>query len=159
MDLLATALACDITRIASIQWSWARSTQVFSWVNQSDRHHDMTHRGWSEGLGRINRWYAEQLAYLGGKLKALKEEPGSVLDNTVIYWCSDVAAGQDHNYANLRTFLLGSCGGFFKTGQHIKFNNEPHNKLMVSLMRAMGISDATQFGDAKVGTGPLPGLA
>lgn len=158
MDLLVMALACDLTRVASIQWSWARSTQVFSWVSQRDRHHDITHQGWTAGLGNVNRWYAEQLAYFGTALKSMQEGGGSVLDSTVVYWCSDVALGQDHSYTNLRTFLLGSAGGFFKTGQHIKFNNEPHNKLMVTLMRAMGIADANQFGLSTIAAGPLPGL-
>ena len=55
-------------------------------------------------------------------------------------------------------FLLGSCGGALKTGQHIHLENEPHNKLLVTLMNAMGVA-GNQFGDPTFGTGPLPGVS
>ncbi|WP_437962704.1 DUF1552 domain-containing protein (plasmid) [Sorangium sp. So ce119] len=34
-DLLATALACDLTRVASIQWSATQAGKVFTWLGQS----------------------------------------------------------------------------------------------------------------------------
>jgi len=155
MDLLALALKCDITRVASLQWSWARSNLVHSWAGATAGHHDMTHEGSSAQLTAVNAWYAQQFAYLGQALADVQDVDGTnLLDNTVIYWGSDVAYAYTHKYDNLRAFFLGSCGGALKTGQHVKVGDQPHQKLLVTLLNAMGVND-DRFGDATYGTGPL----
>jgi len=160
MDLLTLALQCDVTRVASLQWSWARSLLSFPWIGVNESHHGLSHAGASPQLSSINNWFAQQLAYLASSLLSQTEADGtSVLDNTVIWWCSDVAVGQNHAFDNMRVFLLGSCGGALKTGEHISYENgEPQNKLLVSLLNAMGVAD-NQFGDPKYEAGPLPGVA
>jgi hypothetical protein len=159
MDLLTLALSCDVTRVASIQWSWARSLLVHPWVQVGDQHHTLSHGGASDALSRINTWFSQQLAYLATSMNAIDEGNGqTLLDNSVVYWCGECAIGYNHDYNNIRAFLLGSCGGALKTGQHIHLENEPHNKLLVTLMNAMGVA-GNQFGDPQFGTGPLPGVS
>jgi hypothetical protein len=158
MDLLTLALKCDVTRIASLQWSWARSNLVHSWAAASKGHHDMTHDGKSTMLSGVNAWYAQQLAYFGQALLATQDVDGkTLLDNTLVYWCSDVAWGYTHTFDGLRAFFLGSGGGAVKTGQHIDMGGQVHQKLLVTLMNAMGVME-NQFGDATYGTGPLTGM-
>jgi hypothetical protein len=158
MDLLTLALKCDVTRIASLQWSWARSTLVHTWAGASKGHHEMTHEGHSAELTGVNNWYAQQLAYLGQALLATQDVDGnSLLDNTLVYWCSDVAWGINHSFDGLRSFFLGSCGGAVKTGQHIAMGGQAHQKLLVTMMNAMGVME-NQFGDAAYGTGPLTSM-
>lgn len=158
MDLLTLALKCDLTRIASLQWSWARSTLVHTWAGSTQSHHDMTHAGQSAELTRLNTWYAQQLAYLGTALKAATDVDGkTVLDNTLIYWCSDVAWAYVHSFDCMRAFFLGSCGGAVKTGQHIDAGGVAHQKLLVTLMNAMGVME-NQFGNPAFGSGALPGM-
>jgi hypothetical protein len=158
MDVLALALKCDMTRVASLQWSWARSTLVHTWVGASEGHHSMSHFGSTAPLTAVNAWYAEQLAYFGQALDAVDDVDGkTLLDNTLVYWCSDVAWAYTHSFINLRGFFLGSCGGAMKTGQHIAVSAQPHQKLLVTLMQAMGLSD-NEFGDSSYGTGPLDGI-
>lgn len=152
MDLLAVALACDLTRVASLQWSWARSTAAFPWVGVPDAHHDLSHGPASEALSKINNWYATQLADFVTALKTSGE-----LDNTVVWWCSDVATGA-HDFWNARAFLFGKCGGYFKPGQHIAFDHASHNQLHITLMHAMGLPDS-KFGKESLPQGPLPGFS
>ena len=47
MDILALALACDLTRVASIQFSTATSQVTHKWLgsNQQKCHHDYSHEG------------------------------------------------------------------------------------------------------------------
>jgi hypothetical protein len=50
MDILALALACDLTRVASIQFSTATSQVTHSWLStsslpQNDIHHNYSHQG------------------------------------------------------------------------------------------------------------------
>jgi hypothetical protein len=53
--------------------------------------------------------------------------------------------------------LAGSCGGYFRTGQHIEAGGEPHGKLLVSLTHAMG-KPVDTFGVPQYSQGPLAGL-
>ena len=43
MDLLVVALACDLTRVVTLQWSTAESTIFFKWLNVATEHHLMSH--------------------------------------------------------------------------------------------------------------------
>jgi Protein of unknown function (DUF1552) len=47
MDILALALACDLTRVASLQFSTATSQVTHKWLgsNQTKCHHDYSHEG------------------------------------------------------------------------------------------------------------------
>ncbi|HEY4187122.1 MAG TPA: DUF1552 domain-containing protein [Polyangia bacterium] len=47
MDILALALACDLTRVASLQFSTSTSQVTHSWLgsNQTDIHHNYSHNG------------------------------------------------------------------------------------------------------------------
>jgi len=53
--------------------------------------------------------------------------------------------------------LAGSCGGYFRTGQHVQAGGEPHGKLLVSLTHAMDKPVST-FGVPQYSQGPLGGL-
>jgi hypothetical protein len=167
MDIAAATLACDLSRIVTLQWTYAESTQTFPVLGISDAHHVMSHAGDSdataqENLTKINVWYAEQLAYLLGKLASYKEGDATLLDNTVVLWCNEVGKGNNHAHRDLPFLLAGSCGGYFRTGRFVDYMaggaaGHPHNNLLVSLAQAMGTKDTT-FGDPAHSTGPLPNL-
>jgi hypothetical protein len=54
--------------------------------------------------------------------------------------------------------LAGSAGEHFRTGRYLSQTSEtPHNKLLVSLMNAMGIEGDT-FGNPDYGTGSIADL-
>jgi hypothetical protein len=157
MELARLALACDLTRIATVQWSWARSELVHRWIpGQQWSHHSLSHAPGTDELSAINTWYVTQLASFAQALAATDDVDGrKLLDNTVVFWCGECALGFNHSFENARVFLIGDCAGFFKTGQHIKLSKvEPHNKLLVSLEQAMRL-DVTSFGETQFGTGPL----
>jgi hypothetical protein len=168
MDIAAAALACDTTRIVTLQWTHAESNQSFPWLGINEFHHVISHAGDSdaaaqEKLTQINVWYAEQLAYLLGKLASHTEGEGTLLDNTVVLWCNEVGKGNNHAHRDLPFLLAGSCGGQLRTGRFVDYQangaaGQPHNNLLVSLARAMGTSDTT-FGDPAHCTGPLTGLS
>jgi hypothetical protein len=167
MDLAAAALACDLTRIVTLQWTYAESNQTFPFLDIDQFHHVMSHAGDAdadarENLTKINVWYAEQLAYLLDKLASYGEGEATLLDNTVVLWCNEVGKGNNHSHRDLPFLLAGSCGGHFRTGRFVDYlsgggTGHPHNNLLVSLAQAMGTTD-TSFGDPEHCTGPLPML-
>lgn len=150
MDMLVNAMSCDMTRVATLQFSRSVSQTQFNWIGISDKHHDMSHKGdddnaTQEKLIKINRWYAEQMAYLVQKLKDHKEGDGTMLDNTVVVWVNELSKGNNHSRNNLPFVLAGNCGGFFKTGEYMQID-KPHNHLLVSICQAMGFMDVNEFG-------------
>ena len=162
MDLLAMAFACDLTRVASLQWSSSVSGTVHTWVGVNRDHHGLSHESdgnadAQEQLVRINRWYAEQLAYLIAKLKQIPEGQGTAFDNTVIVWSNELAKGNAHSHAPLPVVLAGSAGGVFRTGRFLTYDYAYHNDLLIALLNAFGVATTT-FGNPSWCRGPLPNL-
>ncbi|NVB39654.1 DUF1552 domain-containing protein [Pseudenhygromyxa sp. WMMC2535] len=166
IDLAVTGLSCGLTNVASIQLSHTVSPAVFSWVDGvNEAHHSLSHIDDSnvEGVAQFaacERWSAEQFAYLLDQLAALPEPDGegTMLDNSVVLWAKEMGDSRAHVCTDVPFVLAGGGGGYFQTGQYLSFDGEPHNKLMVSICHAMGLTNET-FGEASFGTGPLEGLA
>jgi hypothetical protein len=188
MDLMVLALQCDLTRVASLQWSTAESTVIHSWLpleyQGTREHHMMTHNESVDvsqmaamvdnatamtirrDLTKVHNWYAQQFAYMLGKLKAIDEGNGkSVLDNMLFFWCNELGEGGKHTYYNVPMVLAGSCGGQLPTGRYLDYLGGqtagfgvgmPHNKLYVTFLKLFGINENT-FGLPDF-AGTIPGL-
>jgi hypothetical protein len=162
MDLLAMSLACDLTRVGSLQWTSTQAGKVFSWLGQSETHHSLSHSSLTDmtrqsQLVAIGNWHAKQLAYLMDRLASFPEGDGTVLDNTLILWCTDIAQGQSHARRDMPYVLAGGAGGALKMGRYLKYAGDHHNNLLVSILNAMGVADTT-FGNPAYCTGALPKL-
>jgi hypothetical protein len=166
MDLLFMALACDMTRVGSLQWSGAVSNVNFGSFGVplilGEGHHDLSHYGDENGdsqadLQTINHWYTEQFAYLLNKLDSTPEGDGTMLDNCCVVWVNELGRGNSHTRDDIPFILAGGCQGYFDTGRVIDFGGEPHGKLLVSLCNAMDVP-ATTFGVPEHSQGPLSGL-
>jgi hypothetical protein len=104
-------------------------------------------------------WYAEQLAYLLGKLDAVPEGDGTMLDNTLVVLGSELSKGNSHSHMDAPFILAGGAGAFamnrnldYATGQDVS-----HNNLLVAILNAMGVQ-ATTFGDPAFCNRPLDEL-
>ena len=162
---LATALACDMTRVATLMWSNSTAGHVLSFVDPSitEGHHTIAHKGDQDSVKiaqnvKINTWYATQLAGLIDRLKAMPEGDGSVFDNTMIVWVNEQNRGNNHDRRDVPYVIAGSAGGVLNTGRYVQFDGDVgHNRFLVTLINAMGF-EADSFGDPQFGTGALPGL-
>jgi len=178
MDLMAAAFACDITRVATLQYATAQAGTVFNnfvtapWEQiTDDYHHGLSHLSVGsdeqnpdptqvqaqDALSSINNWFSTQLAYLANRLAEYEEEDGStVLDNTAILWVSEISEGPTHRFDRMPFVLLGNMGGAINAGQHVDYENQrAHNDLYVTLAQAMGAVDVTTFGSSEYVQGPL----
>ena len=164
MELLVSALACDTTRVASLQWSHTISPTVFSWLGQSDGHHSLSHAGDGDVRGvsdfvATERWYAEQFLTLVNLLDE-RQDPlgsGSLLDNTIVVWAKEMGDPRMHVCTDVPFVLAGGANFPFTKDRYIQAGGAAHNHLLVSLCQAMGMTNTT-FGDPDAGTGPLAGL-
>jgi len=166
MDLLVMALACDLTRVATIQWENSVGDVRFTWLpgqNITRGHHDMSHDGDTvaqtiEWLTQINIWYAQQFNYLLEAMKKVPEGSGTMLDNTLILWCNELSKGSSHSHPDMPFLLAGHAGGALPGGQFLKFSGTvSHNNLLVSCLNLMDVP-ATTFGNPANCTGRLTGV-
>ena len=159
LDLLVMALQCDQTRMASFMLGNGRSRRVFDFLGVAGRYHTISHHGGQEtnmkAIEKIKAWEVGELAYLLEKMKAVQEPDGTLLDNSLVYFGSEVEDPNAHNYFNLPVILAGRGGGAVKPGRHIRYTEEQSvGSLFVSMLATVGV-DVPSFGD---GVGPLPGL-
>jgi hypothetical protein len=164
MDMLVMALACDMTRVASLQWSRSVSNVQHNWVplRLGEGHHSLSHYDDNTGdaqadLLEINKWYSEQFAYMLGLMDDIQEGDNTLLDNSVVVWVNELGKGNSHTRRDIPFMLAGGAKGYFNTGRHIDFGGEPHGKLLVSLTHAMDKPVST-FGVPQYSQGPLSGL-
>ncbi len=160
-DLLVSALACDATRVASLQWSHTVSPTVFTWLGHGEGHHSLSHSNDdnSGGVGRFveaERWFAERFGDLLDKLRALPEPggEGTMLDHTVVLWAKELGDSRQHSTVAVPFVLAGGAAAGLKTGRYLRFDGQSHQDLLVAVARAMGI-DVDRFGKTASCDGPL----
>lgn len=163
-DLLTMALACDMTRVATFQWSTGQSTTRHGWVPGagSKSHHGLTHDGTQtqDACDAITRWYADRVLDLVTRLSEIEEPDGStLLSNTVVLWVAgEMGFADAHSFADMPYVIFGQGGGALATGQHLDLGpNRPNNDLMLTLLHAMGIEDET-FGKPEYNTGVIASM-
>jgi hypothetical protein len=143
-DLIAMALACDLTRVFSMMYSGATNGTVFWQVNANSGHHALTHdEPGDQPLVHATTVFTMQC--FAGLLQALKNIPegaGNVLDNTVIIASSDVSDGKLHSLTDYPIVVAGRGGGFLKyPGVHYRSaNKENTSTVLLSVLRAAGLT-------------------
>ncbi|MEM6791867.1 MAG: DUF1552 domain-containing protein [Myxococcota bacterium] len=109
-------------------------------------------------LAGINTWIASEIfAKLCARLDVDEGEGRTVLDNSLIYWGNEM--GFNHIAYSVPCLLAGSAGGFIQPGRYLDyidwngqsyFGQEngnvikgiPHNRLLVTILQAMGLDPA-----------------
>ena len=158
-DIMVLAMQCDQTRVMSFMSGNAGSNRVFNELELTDGHHYLSHHDndatMLAAIEKINIWEMQQLSYLLDQMKAVEETNGSLLDNSIVFFSSEIADGNSHKHVDLPVLVAGRAGGQLNPGRHIQYQSEPIANLFVSFMNMMGVSGNTFGAD---GTGPLSGL-
>jgi hypothetical protein len=162
IDLMVMAMACDLTRSATLMWNGSTSGQTFPWLGIETGHHDISHEGDSnlqaiDELTAISVWYAGEFAYLLDKLKAIPEGDGTMLDHTIVLWGNELGRGNSHTRTTIPMVMAGGSAAGFMTGRFLQFGGVANNRLLVSILNALGVEVDT-WGTAESGSGGLTGL-
>ncbi len=158
MQLAVLALACGMTRVATVQWAHTVAPTVMSWLGVGDGHHSLSHSddGNTTGVSafvKTERWFAERFGDLLGLLaQTPAPEGGMLLDSTIVLWCKELGDSRLHECKSVPFVMTG--GGVFTGGRYLKAGGAPHNKLLTSITRAMGL-DIPTFGDPQKSQGAL----
>ena len=142
-DLMALSFQADVTRVCTFVFANEGSNKPYPFADVPEGHHDLSHHGGDKAkmakIAKINVWHVQQLAYLLGRLKAVKEGEKSLLDSCMIAYGSGNSDGNRHNHDDLPILVAGKGGGSLKTGRHLRFAKEtPVNNLWLALLDRVG---------------------
>jgi hypothetical protein len=157
-DMMVMALACDITAVGTLQWTDTEAKHTFPWLNLPQHHHFYQHDGGYRPVEceRINTWYSEQHAYLLGEMDKIDMGGHTLLDESVVFFGSEISKPDSHGKTNM-PFLLAGRGGGLRSGRWVRYSGTSHNNLLVSIMNLFGDPTKT-FGDPAHCTGPLTNI-
>jgi hypothetical protein len=176
LETMAQAFACDRTRFVSgtlgpfglggMTWLDADTTDLHNQIAHSVEGETPEADAARAKMAALNRWYSEHLATFLGRLDAIPEAGGTVLDNTLVVWMSDF--GNDtHGGLNVPCVLLGGAQGRLRMGRYLNYLSrtadahdwrsfQPNNALFVSILQAFGV-DTNSFNSDEF-SGGLSGL-
>jgi hypothetical protein len=155
-DILVLAFRTDTTRVCTLKLNNDHSSLRFPNL-RSERpnqnidymiHHLLSHTNGSDWL-KVNQFFAEQLAYIADKLNRVQEGDRTLLDNSMILYCSSMMTG-NHENNQLPVVLLGRGGGQIRTGRVLDYTGRPNRKmcsLYLSLLDKAGVH-LDRFGDS-----------
>jgi hypothetical protein len=177
MDVIAQAVACDITRVITMPLAVPR----MPWANLNiSLHDDIAHQIGNVGnpvrkqLVTVQQWFGNQIVYLMDRLASITEGTGTALDNTMILWGNELGNPAEHASHGVPTVICGGTQGKFRMGRYLQLrpgknplqgwsgfgqkapNAVAHNKLLVSIAHAFGVEGET-FGHPDY-AGELAGL-
>lgn len=142
IDILARAVACGLTRVATLQAGSADGNVIVP-VGGGLPHHNTSH-GDPATFAQVQRWYAGKLARLLAQLDVpdpLDPSGATVLDNSCVVWLSECLP-QSHGSDDVPCFLVGGAAGAIATGGYADVTGATNRALLKTIGRAMGVADA-----------------
>jgi len=163
-ELIAGIFGCGLTRIASFQLRIAdNDNSLYPWVGLDEGgHHTLSHENDDATfatLAKLYTWYTARFVYLLDRLAATPDVDGtSVLDNTLVIWGSELGTGWTHSLDNVPFILAGGASGRLRGGRYLEVTNTLTNRVLVTALEAMGITDVEKYGTTDTGSGGLSGV-
>src|SRR5688500_880259 len=159
-DTLVLAFRTDTTRVCTLKLNNDHSSLRFPNLPAAGAkggidymiHHLLSHTDGADWL-KVNQFFTEQVAYIATKLDAVKEGDRTLLDNSMILFCSSMMTG-NHNNDQLPVVMLGKGRGRIKTGRILDYLGKPNRKmcsLYLSLMEKAGVKLKERSEERRVG--------
>lgn len=156
LGLAVAALSCDLTRVVSFQMGQLNPTQLMA--PPGDVHAEYAHGiyddpGAEEAMVEYGRLHARQFGQILAALDAVPEDGGTLLDNTLVVWMSELADSW-HGFDRYPV-VVGGGGGALRLGRWIHLPRDtpyeglqyvpdplmgrPHQTFLTSVAQAMGL--------------------
>ena len=159
-DMIVLAMQTDSTRIFTFIMSHEGGNRPYPMIGISDGHHELSHHANNPEklakLAKIDLFHSKKMAQFLGKLKAVHEGEGNLLDNSMILFGSGLSDGNQHLPDHLPIVLCGRGGATLSPGRHIAApgGSAPLNNLFLSMLDRIG-APTERFGDS---TGKLEAI-
>jgi Protein of unknown function (DUF1552) len=199
-EIIKTLFMCDLTRVISFTFGYGNSGIHFqngvlddpalagkykdpsgNAINNPDGHHDISHLvGGGDAVAAhyiIDKYYCDRTAELLAEMAATPDiGGGSLLDNTLVVYWSEVSDGAAHGVVDMPVLLFGGKFLKLKGGSFLQLGNASANApfspggqyakgpapytsdLWVTTAQAFGLSSMTAFGDPMWNTGRISGV-
>ncbi len=148
-DILVLAFQTDTTRLCTLKLNNDHSSLRFPSLGVDYMiHHLLSHSDTADWL-KVNQFFLEQLAYIARKLDGIQEGDRTLLDNSMVLFCSSMLTG-NHDANELPVVLLGGAGGRIQGGRVLNYKEKPERqmcRLYLSMMDKMDLR-LPRFGDA-----------
>lgn len=156
LDLSVLAFACDVTRVITFGYEHTVTERSHPWIGVNDGYHiGVTHNNPGAPYAAVNKWLVSQLAYLLDKMKKTTDVTGTLLDNTIVYFASELGEGSSHSAREIPMIVAGRGGGKIQSGRLLARSGQGNGNVLYSIMQAFGVNPGT-FGNGF--NKPLPGL-
>jgi hypothetical protein len=158
-ELMALAYQANITRVATFMISREVSNRTYPQVGVTDGHHAISHhQNRAEKMEKNVRIQTYNVGMFGQFLEKLKNTPdgdGSLLDNTVLLYGSNMSNSNAHDHFPLPNLTVGGAAGRMKGGRHLRYpDHTPMTNLLLTMLDKAGVEQPA-LGDS---TGVLEGL-
>ena len=144
-DLIVAAFQANMTRIASFMMAAEVSNQSYAHVGVPDAFHPVSHhadnKASMEKLVLIQRYHTQVFADFMTKLTKIPDgDGGSILDNSIFLYGSNMSNSNQHNQFPLPTLVFGGGGGAIKGHQHLVYpDRTPLANLLFTLLLRAGV--------------------
>lgn len=165
VDLVFEIFNCDLSRAVAIDFGGVQPLIKYRWLQQefgshpryTRQAHGVSHRqedGDFAYMANTREWFARQYARLLQKLKETIDVDGSpMLDNTIIYWTSEVSEGFTHSKSDYPIVVIAGRNTGLKGGYNYNFNGRSLNDLYTAILH--GIGHSQPFGNPGFNRAPL----
>ncbi|HZF30121.1 MAG TPA: DUF1552 domain-containing protein [Gammaproteobacteria bacterium] len=143
-DLLALAYQTNTTRIATFMMCAEVSNQSYAHVGVPDAFHPLSHHAENKAsldkLVIVQRYHSEVFNDFLAKLAATPDgDGGSILDNSIFLYGSNMSNSNNHDSFPLPTLVFGR-GGKIKGNQHLRYpDHTPIGNLLYTLLLRAGV--------------------
>ncbi|MGE0528764.1 MAG: DUF1552 domain-containing protein [Bdellovibrionales bacterium] len=161
IDVMVSAMACDLTRICVLSARIWGHDHGLSHGSFKDRTNQLKYISNAKKLVKVVKEFAT-------KMDSVQDSNGkTMLDNSVLLWGMEQGDGSGHSCYSMPAITFGSAGGALKTGYYMDYRIKPltyyagrsdifpgmgsrtYNSLLITIMRALGLPDSEfmQYGD------------
>jgi hypothetical protein len=151
-DLLALAYQTNTTRIASFMMAAEVSNQSYAHVGVPDAFHPLSHhadnKASMEKLAIVQRYHSDVMSNFLTKLANMPDgDGGSILDNSIFLYGSNMSNSNQHNSFPLPTLVFAG-NQYLKGNQHLRYpDRTPLANLLQTLLVRAGVP-VDKVGDA-----------
>jgi hypothetical protein len=160
-DLMALAFEADITRVGTLLFARDLTGRTYPASEApTSSFHGVSHHGEDPrrilDLAKINQYHVKMVAHLADKLSKVKEGDGTLLDQSMILFGSNMGNSNQHVHYDVPHVLVGGAAGKLKGGRHLAYPSRevPTGNLLLSILDKFDIHQDS-IGDS---TGRLEGL-
>jgi hypothetical protein len=158
-DLIHLAYQANITRVASYIMVAEGTNRTYNHIGVPDAFHPVSHHANNKDridkLVKIQTYHVQRFADFVDKLAKTPDGEGSLLDNSLLMYGSNMSNSDRHNNYPLPNILVGGACGALKGGQHVTLPEyTTFSNLHLTVLNKAGL-EMKSIGDS---TGEIAGV-